>query len=174
MKQIKKRKNQIVILSIIGVIILMSMFFLRVNKVQEINSNDLVRKQDIKNISEAMEIYFKDFQHYPYSSEGLIIGCGESASQMCEWGGVWENSSDKKVYMDKLPLDPDGNHYYYVSDPQGKTFSVFAFLENEKDDEVKKDEGQPAFYKDTFCRVIDGVLSADTCNYVVTGAEIEL
>jgi len=136
-------------------------------------SRDSRSKQDMQSISKALELYYNDFKHYPYYAECKIMGCGVSASSVCQWGDVWQNESDQTLYMSKLPVDLDGNQYYYLADAQGKSFSLFAYLENTKDaDVVKNASGEAAYYSGTACRIIDGTLTPNTCNYVVMSSNL--
>jgi general secretion pathway protein G len=136
-------------------------------------SRDSRRKQDMQSIVKALELYYNDFKHYPYDSEGKIMGCGMSASQVCQWGDAWQNESDQTLYMSKLPVDLGGNQYYYLADAQGKSFSLFTYLENTKDpDAVTNVDGEPAYYSSTYCRIINGALTANTCNYVVMSSNL--
>ncbi len=131
-------------------------------------SRDGRRKQDIQSISKALELYYNDYKHYPYASAGKILGCGENAAEECEWGDVWQNTTNQTLYMAKMPLDPGGSQYFYLADAQGQTFRLFAYLENLEDDAVVKNvDGEPAYYSGTSCRIIDYVLTANTCNYIV-------
>ena len=136
-------------------------------------SRDGRRKQDLQSITKTLELYYNDFKHYPYGSGGNIMGCGENATEECEWGDVWQNSTDQTLYMSELPQDPGGNRYFYLSDSQGTTYRLFAYLENGEDDQVVKNtDGDPAYYSGTYCRIIDGVLSANTCNYTVMSTNL--
>lgn len=136
-------------------------------------SRDGRRKQDVQSITKALELYYNDFKHYPYGSSGQIMGCGENATEACVWGDVWQNSSDQTLYMSKLPMDPGGSQYFYLSDSQGQTFRIFAYLENTEDESVVKNtDGEPAYYSGTYCRIIDTVLTANTCNYTVMSTNL--
>jgi prepilin-type N-terminal cleavage/methylation domain-containing protein len=136
-------------------------------------SRDSRRKQDMQSISKALELYYNDFRHYPYSLVGKILGCGVSASQECEWGDVWQDSSNQTLYMSELPVDLGGNQYFYLTNDKGKSFSLFTYLENTKDDDaVKNTESEPAYYSGTACRIINGTLTVSTCNYVVMSSNL--
>lgn len=136
-------------------------------------SRDGRRKQDVQSIVKALEMYYNDFKHYPYSSNGQIMGCGENATKACVWGEVWQNSSDQNLYMSKLPTDPGGSQYFYLSDSGGQTFRIFTYLENTEDENaVKNEDGDSAYYSGTYCRLINNVLAADSCNYVIMSANL--
>jgi hypothetical protein len=40
--------------------------------------------------------------------------------------------------MSVLPKDPGGSSYYYWADEQGRSYRLFAYLENLEDDSVVK------------------------------------
>lgn len=136
-------------------------------------SRDGRRKQDLQSISKALEIYYNDFKHYPYASGGKIMGCGENATEECDWGDVWQNSVDLTLYMSKLPEDPGGNQYFYLADVQGQTYRLFAYLENTEDEGIARNvDEEPAYYSGTYCRIIDTVLSVNTCNYTIMSTNL--
>jgi general secretion pathway protein G len=72
---------------------------------------------DIKGIEEALHLYKLDMGHYPAGAQGLqslLAGTGGG-------GGVGKNFNPEG-YLDKMPVDPWGNQYVYVSD--GSSFIV--------------------------------------------------
>ena len=66
-------------------------------------TRDSRRKQDIQAIAEALEMYYNDFDHYPYADGGYIMGCKENAADTCDWGGVFQNSENGTLYMAEIP-----------------------------------------------------------------------
>lgn len=136
-------------------------------------SRDNKRKQDLQSISKTLELYYNDFGHYPYGAEGKILGCGENAAEECAWGDVWQNTENTTLYMSKIPQDPGGSQYFYLSDSQGTTYRLFAYLENTEDEDIARNlDEEPAYYSGTYCRIIDTVLSVNTCNYVVMSSNL--
>lgn len=136
-------------------------------------SRDGRRKQDLQNIAKALELYYNDLRHYPYGSGGKIMGCGENAAEQCDWGSVWQNTTDQTLYMTTMPADPGGSKYFYLSDAQGETYRLFAYLENTEDDDVAHNQsGDPAYYSGTYCRVTGVSLIANTCNYVLMSTNL--
>ncbi len=132
-------------------------------------SRDSHRKQGMQSINKALELYYNDYKRYPYSSlDGKIEGCGAGALQACSWGDVWQNTSNQTLYMSELPVDLGGNQYFYIADSQGRSFSLFTYLENTEDSNVVRDtDDNPAYYSGTSCRISNGSLLTDSCNYVV-------
>jgi type II secretion system protein G len=112
-------------------------------------SRDSRRKSDLSQIRNALETYHTDKGQYPLSQSGRILGCGTGTA--CTPGEVWQDDNDT-VYMVKLPDDPKSDRdYYYVTDDQGKSFEMYAALENELDISVPKSNGQPSSYSGTDC-----------------------
>ena len=161
------------LLVVIAILALLTGLGLRTfGSVQE-KSRDSRRKQDLQNISKALEIYFNDFKRYPAAAAGQIIACGDDAAETCQWGESWENSSDNTLYMSLLPKDPGGNTYYYTADKQGHSYRLFAYLENLEDQSVVKDANLEAtFYSDAACRLVNGLLTDNSCNYVLTSSNL--
>ncbi len=135
-------------------------------------SRDNKRKQDLQNLSKALELYYNDYQRYPDGS-GQIMGCGANATEECDWGGVWQNTSDQTLYMSKIPQDPGGGQYYYSAQSQGTAYRLFAYLENTEDENiVLNGSGNPAYYSGTYCRIINATLTNNTCNYLIMSSNL--
>ena len=136
-------------------------------------SRDSRRKQDLQSITKSLELYYNDFKHYPYAADGKIMGCGENAAEACEWGDLWQNSTDQTLYMAKTPFDPGGGQYFYLSDANGQTYRLFAYLENTEDSSIARNvDSEPAYYEGTYCRTIDTVLTPNTCNFVIMSTNL--
>ena len=66
---------------------------------------------DIKGIEEALHLYKLDMGHYPTTAQGL------AALTAGGTGGVAVGkNANPDGYLDKVPTDPWGNPYLYVSD----------------------------------------------------------
>ena len=136
-------------------------------------SRDGRRKQELQSISKSLELYYNDFKQYPLSFNGKIMGCGAGAVEECTWGEVWQNSTDQTLYMTALPQDPVSNQYYYLTDVDGSNYSIFTYLENLEDSQVVLGSGgEPGYYTGTYCRIIDSVLTASTCNYLIKSTNL--
>lgn len=124
----------LVVIAILGVLIVAGLGSFTSSQKK---SRDVRRKNDLRQISLAMETYYNDFGAYPESdvSTNQIKGCGIDGQQLCEWGDPWKKtpaSGAPTVYMIALPSDPQsGRSYYYESD--GSYFKLYASLENELD-----------------------------------------
>ena len=67
---------------------------------------------DIKGIEEALHLFKLDNGFYPTTSQGLevlVTGAGDGVG----------NNYNPDGYLPKIPMDPWGNQYVYVSDGQG-------------------------------------------------------
>jgi type II secretion system protein G len=121
---------------------------------------DSQRKQDLQNVTKALELYYNDKGEYPESNNGLIMVDATSIS----WGDTFNDPSHPDtVYMTHLPTDPHGYVYYYEavgSPPQ--SYALYAYLENEHDED-REETG----YSGTDC-----LAGADTelCNFQITSS----
>lgn len=174
--QKKSKQKGFTLLELLVVMAIMSLLVglgLRTFGSVQQKSRDGRRKQDMQSISKALELYYNDYKHYPFGSGGKIMGCAENAAEACEWGDVWQNETNQTLYMSKLPVDPGGSQYFYLADSNGQTFRIFAYLENTEDASVVLNpDGEPAYYAGTYCRIIDSVLSANTCNYTLMSTNL--
>ena len=135
-------------------------------------TRDSRRKQDIQAIASALEMYYNDFDHYPYAQGGLMMGCGENAAEACQWGDVFQNTSNGTLYMAEIPKDPGGAQYFYLAAAQGENYQLFAFLENEEDEQAVLDtEGDPGFYQGTYC-YMDGAALGNSCNFILQSSNL--
>ena len=101
-------------------------------------SRDIRRKNDLRQISLALESYYNDFGSFPKADgSGNIMGCGAGGVALCEWGKVWSNTtpSPATIYMLTLPKDvPASNSYYYTTDANGSYYRLYARIENDQDE----------------------------------------
>lgn len=141
-------RKEITGLSIIMVVLL---FFMLFNfSISERKARDSQRKQDVRDIANALEAYRDDFGSFPASDNGKIVGCdtgkkdnlGMPILRACNWGeDFFGNSVDTKArkYLERIPVDPrnsQGMSYYYLSD--GRFFQLFAALEGEDEAEYDR------------------------------------
>jgi len=134
----------------------------------QMKSRDSHRKTDLKNITTALEVYYNDNFGYPVSSAGAIKGCySDPAFVDCVWGGAWTGKSNV-LYMAVLPVDNTVYDYYYIS-ADGKSYVLFARLENTKDPGVVLNGSDPGEYTGTDCGN-----STTLCNYAVASGNATL
>lgn len=82
-------------------------------------ANDAKRKSDLKQIQNALEIYYNDNRSYPANSASNRIMSG--AGQV-NWGQSWA------PYISSLPQDPNSaKRYIYVS--TGQSYFLYANLD---------------------------------------------
>jgi len=99
-------------------------------------TGDAKRKQDVRSILTALEVYKSDNQAYPKSDQILKLN---------EKGNIIESALVPK-YMLALPTDPkEGWYYGYKSD--GSRCSVSARLENANDPDGQLINGIPLYIK---------------------------
>ena len=125
----------LVVMAILGVLIVAGLASFTTSQKK---SRDLRRKNDLRQMSLALETYYNDFGSYPLadSSWHELKGCGETGTQTCDWGDAWKKTpatGAETIYMITLPADPlSSRSYYYDSD--GTYFKLYASLENELDE----------------------------------------
>lgn len=99
----------------------------------QIKSRDTKRKTNLTQIAQSLELYNNDKGKYPLSTSGVMYGCGAGGTAACTWGSsTFSDTTTGTIYMIKLPADPSGYSYYYVS-TNGKSYQLYAHLENTKD-----------------------------------------
>ncbi|MBE0494040.1 MAG: type II secretion system major pseudopilin GspG [Thiomicrospira sp.] len=76
-------------------------------------------KQDISALSSALQLYKLDNFRYPTTDQGLEALASEPTSEPLPRN--W------KPYMERLPKDPWGNDYLYLSPGEHGQFDVFTY-----------------------------------------------
>jgi type II secretion system protein G len=128
-------------------------------------SRDLRRKSDLNQVSRAMQMYNNDFGSYPLSDTGRIMGCTDGTT-LCTPGNVW--STTTTTYMVQLPQESNSGNAYYYDSPDGKTFQMYAYLENKDDPDIPKVAGVNKTYAGTNCG------AAGACNYGISSSNISV
>lgn len=132
----------------------------------QMKSRDSRRKQDLVNISKALETYYNDYREYPASNTvGNIVACVDG-SFACRWGDPWQDDKGT-LYISALPQDPSSNQNYFYDQIDDNSYYLFARLENELDKDVAVNGGNPSFYDGYFC---DGASLG--CNYVIMSTNL--
>jgi prepilin-type N-terminal cleavage/methylation domain-containing protein len=129
-----------VVMAIIAVLAALSVGSYRSS---QIKARDAERKNDLKQISNSLEVYYNDKGQYPVNSiDGKINGCVSAAT--CDWDDAWVDENGT-TYMVELPGDTRSYlNYYYSSD--GTSFQIYARLENDLDIDVPTSGGNPGNY----------------------------
>lgn len=119
----------LIVISIISVLVSIVAVSFRSSQAK---GRDTERKNDLKQIANALELYYSDYGKYPDASGGQIVGCNGAA---CPWGsGTFTDG--KTVYFKTLPQDPSTGFSFFYRTPDSPTnqkFQIFARLENTQD-----------------------------------------
>ena len=141
---------------------------------------DTKRKSSLKQISTALELYYSDYETYPGTSNGKILGCPSAGGSVhtCDWGTMGSTSAftdNVTVYMKIVPADPSGYNYYYrtvIVDTANQGFQLYAHLENSQDPScLAGSNGSPNC---TSPADIPSGVSCGTgvCNFAITSANV--
>lgn len=112
-----------------------------------IKSRDTQRKNDLNQITKALELYNNDVVGYPtvnIDGEMMCIGIDGSLAE-CGTSIYAYFDGEKAIYMSSLPSDPNATRdYIYVpDDPIVGSYSLYTSLENVEDRDVVVDsEGE--------------------------------
>ncbi|MBU2036271.1 prepilin-type N-terminal cleavage/methylation domain-containing protein [Patescibacteria group bacterium] len=132
----------LVVMAILGVLVtLIGTAF----RTAQARGRDAQRKSDLKQIANALELFFNDYGFYPPADgQGKIMACpyekgGDGIA--CNWGvskfvDVYPGTAtERTMYFKKVPDDPVTGYDYYYRLPSGnsKKFQLFARLENSQD-----------------------------------------
>jgi prepilin-type N-terminal cleavage/methylation domain-containing protein len=110
----------------------------------QMRGRDGVRKSDLKQIANSLELFYSDYGRYPAASKGEIAACPfDSVSKTgtaCSFGKTGSSSEftdGKTIYFKALPKDPvSAQDYVYVVNSTYTKFQLFAKLENSKDKNI--------------------------------------
>lgn len=125
----------------IGAILFGLFFFMLLNfSVSERKARDAQRKQDVRDIANALESYKDKNGGYPLPLNGKIVGCDSGKKdergivilRACDWGLDAFNGA--RLLVD--PGNSSGISYYYLSD--GRFFQLYAALEGSEEAEYDK------------------------------------
>jgi len=95
---------------------------------------DTLRKESLKAMSQALEMYYNDKKQYPLGDgAGSMIGCGTGPA-VCTAHTVWKDANT--IYMAQFPADPSAAQRYYYVSADGKQYQIYAYLENNQDIQI--------------------------------------
>lgn len=130
----------LVVISILGILATIGLV---VFNSAQVRSRDTARKSDLRQIANALELFYTDYGYYPpvSGSGGQIMACpftSLAVNTACTWGSG-QLTDSKTVYLKTVPADPSSpkiNYYYRTvsietSPRQG--FQLYAHLENSED-----------------------------------------
>lgn len=103
----------------------------------QMRGRDAQRKSDLKQIANALEIFFADYGRYPPASGSQIAACSYNPSNgtgtACVWGSG-SISDGRTIYMRTISADPlTSQNYVYRVSSTWKMYQLFARLENPQD-----------------------------------------
>ncbi|MFC1625467.1 type II secretion system protein [Patescibacteria group bacterium] len=126
----------LVVMAILGILVTLVAGTFRNS---QIRGRDVQRKSDIKQISNALELFYSDYGKYPDSSSGLIAACPYNptteSGAACTWGSG-EFTDSKTIYFKTVPADPADDfvyNYRVVDSPFNQKYQLFARIENPED-----------------------------------------
>lgn len=108
----------LVVMSIIGILASLAVGSFRT---AQMRGRDAQRKSDLKQVSNALELYYADYGEYP-------------AVNQIVWGNEFSDSKGT-VYFKVLPSDPSNSRSYTYTLVAGSNqkYQLFATLENPED-----------------------------------------
>lgn len=104
-----------------------------------VKSKDTQRKNDLNQISKALELFNNDIKRYPYDDGSGNMTCPgiTGAEGSCGNGLLAYILGVEAVYMRDVPKDPvSGTAYYYDYDEDTGGFALYARLDNLEDRDV--------------------------------------
>lgn len=137
MRQKNKAFTLVELLIVISILGILATIGLVVFNSAQVRGRDVQRKSDLKQIASALEVYYNDYESYPGSLNGQILGCPSTTSTACAWG-TSQITDGATLYLKAVPKDPTVNfNYYYRSVAVGGVansgFQLYAELENSED-----------------------------------------
>lgn len=115
----------LVVMAIIGVLVALAAGNFRT---AQIRGRDAQRKSDLKEVSQALELYYADHKQYPTEgSLDLITGTGTFVD------------GNGTIYFKTLPKDPTKNYNYVyniIDSSANQKYQLFARLENTQDKSI--------------------------------------
>lgn len=158
----------LVVMAILGILVTLVAGGFRT---AQMRGRDSKRKSDLKEIANALEVFYSDHNKYPDANDGngQIQACpyvsGEDND--CIWGAS-EFTDGATVYFKTLPTDPvSTQNYVYrsqnivgISENQG--YQLFAKLENPED--------QNCLGGDCANSPVTHSCGGHTCNFAVTSS----
>lgn len=126
----------LVVMSILGVLITLIAGGFRTAQTR---GRDAQRKSDLKEIANALELFYSDYGKYPPESSSFILACPYNptigSGTSCAWGSG-EVTDSKTIYFKMLPDDPNSSQTYIyriVPGSDDQKYQLFARLENPED-----------------------------------------
>lgn len=128
----------LVVMAIIGILATVGLASYRTSQMK---ARDATRKNDLKQIQTALNLYQSIWQVLPDSNVSYqIVGCN-TPPIACLWGETW--SREGIIYMKPLPAEPVSSRpsYYYRKTGES-AFILKATLENENDNDITESKAR--------------------------------
>ncbi len=128
----------LVVIAILSVLVSVGLVSFRSSQAR---GRDAQRKSNLKQIANALELFYSDYGKYPNDTLGLVQGCPydslAGSGEACTWGSD-DFTDSKTIYFKTMPADPKAefSYFYRIADPSSnQKFQLFAALENTQDKE---------------------------------------
>ena len=152
----------LVVIPILG--ILATGLMVMINPLARIQqAQDAQRINDLNELQHALQLYYQDYGHYPYSNNGQI--CPQIGTCL-----TWNPPQSWSPYIQQLPADPAGLSYYYVTDPNATYYRLYAHIE-----QYRMDEHTCTAYSETQCSNAGSAVcgpGTTSCNYGVSSPNV--
>lgn len=93
---------------------------------------DASLKNDLNQLKTSLRLYYNDYQQYPDSSGGSMLGCGSSGTSACTPGEEFSAGSGPTIYMQKLPAS-----FTYNVSSDNENFVMAVSLSNASDSDIE-------------------------------------
>lgn len=93
---------------------------------------DASLKNDLNQLKTSLRLYYNDYQQYPGSSGGSMLGCGSSGTAACTPGEEFSAGSGPTIYMQKLPAT-----FTYNVSSDNENFVLAVPLSNASDSDIE-------------------------------------
>lgn len=133
----KKGFTLVELLIVMAIIAILATLIVGGFRSSQMRGRDAQRKGDLKQLANAIEIFYSDYNAYPPASGTQLAACSYNPAtgngSACSWGSGSMNDS-KTTYMRTVSKDPvNAQNYVYRVSTDKKQFQLFARLENTED-----------------------------------------
>ena len=155
------------LLVVVALIMILSAVGLGAYTISTTKSFDTQRKNDLNQLSKAIESFNSDIGRYPLSNSNGEILCyqkenGVVTNPSCSGSKLTIRIDGVVSSYITVPTDPDkSDKYVYVSD--GNTYELYASLHNSEDKDLLKDDNGK-----TIENPYNVSCGADYCNHKIT------
>lgn len=88
-------------------------------------------KNDLNQLKTSLRLYYNDYQQYPDSSSGVMLGCGATGTSPCTPGEEFSAGTAPTIYMQELP-----NTFTYSASTDNENFVLAVPLSNASDADI--------------------------------------